>query len=264
MSILQAILLGALQGVTEFLPVSSSGHLAVLKHSMGVGEVGLLFDVLLHVASLLAVILVFRMRIARMVMGLIHWIQGKADDEDRGQVRSAGVLIVATIITGTIGILVKDFAEGLSVKVVSALFLVTAVILLVSQRFGGTKGYQGLTIKDGLICGVAQGMGVFPGISRAGITISAGLGSGMDRQTAGEFSFLLSIPAILGALVLTLKDFSELSGQVSLGPLVAGAVASFLVGLVSLVLLMRIVRAGKLGWFALYLIPLGLLGILFL
>ncbi|KGE73343.1 undecaprenyl-diphosphate phosphatase [Spirochaeta lutea] len=264
MSVLQAVLLGALQGVTEFLPVSSSGHLAVLKHTMGLQDIGLLFDVLLHGASLVAVLLVFRARIGRMVTGMYRWVRRRGDEEDFGQVRAAGILVIATAITAGIGFAVKDFAEGFAIPVVSVLFLVTAGILLVSQRFGGEKSYGELTWIDGVVCGIAQGLGVFPGISRAGITISAGLFRGMDRQTAGEFSFLLSIPAILGALVLTLKDAAELGSQVALAPLVAGSISSFLVGLVSLVLLMKVVRAGKLGWFALYLIPLGISGLLFL
>jgi undecaprenyl-diphosphatase len=136
--------------------------------------------------------------------------------------------------------------------------------LIVSHFFKGTSGFRDLRWRHGLITGLAQGIGVLPGISRSGITISAGLASGMSREVAGEFSFLLAIPAIVGALLLDIGDIGSLLGTVAPLPLILGALASFLVGVAALRLLLPIVRRGKLVWFAAYLIPLGLIAILFL
>jgi undecaprenyl-diphosphatase len=119
-------------------------------------------------------------------------------------------------------------------------------------------------MKQGVLVGLAQGFGVFPGISRSGITISAGLVSGLKREVAGEFAFLLVIPAIAGALVLKLKDIGELAGTVSPLPLLAGSLAAFVSGVLALMLLMPIVRKGKLAWFAVYLVPAGFIGLFLL
>ncbi|MDX9957228.1 MAG: undecaprenyl-diphosphate phosphatase, partial [Spirochaetia bacterium] len=118
--------------------------------------------------------------------------------------------------------------------------------------------------KQGILVGIAQGLGVFPGISRSGITISAGLAAGLKREEAGEFAFLLVIPAIAGALILKLKDIGELAGTVATLPLLAGSLAAFAAGVLALMLLMPIVRKGKLAWFAVYLVPAGVLGLFLL
>jgi undecaprenyl-diphosphatase len=266
MSILEAAVFGLLQGLTEFLPVSSSGHLAVLKSLWGYGDISILFDILLHVSTLLAVMIVFRRRIGMIVSSLWRWATRKAGDEDRIHVRLVMWIIVATFITGVLGIAIEEIlAPGENIKLVSALFLVTAAILLATAgKSAGETGYSGITARHALVLGVAQGMGVFPGISRSGITISAGLFAGLKREEAGEFSFLLSIPAILGAALLKIGDLGDLSGSLGAGPLAAGMLAGLVSGLLALVLLMRLVRSGKLFFFAFYLIPLGIIGLIFL
>ena len=129
---------------------------------------------------------------------------------------------------------------------------------------GGKKGHGDLAAKEGLITGVAQGLGVFPGISRSGITISASLLAGLSREKAGEFAFLISIPAILGAFILEVKDLGTLGSAVAPGPLAAGFAASFTVGFLAILLLLRLIRRGRLYFFAVYLIPLGVLGFILL
>jgi undecaprenyl-diphosphatase len=173
------------------------------------------------------------------------------------------MLIGATAVTGVLGILLEQNLDFGAPRFVSALFLLTAVVLLASRNRGGPRDFASITWKDALIVGFAQGFGVLPGISRAGITIAAGLFSGLDRRHAGEFSFLLSAPAILGALVLTLRDAAALGAGVGAVPVAAGFVASALVGLFSLVLLLRLVQRGKLHYFAVYLIPLGIFGLIY-
>lgn len=264
MSIAQAVLFGVIQGATEFLPVSSSGHLAVLKSVLDLSEVPILFDVLLHVATLIVVIAVFRERVWRILVSLWRWIGRRAESEDASNLRLALVIIVATVATGVVGVGLNELEVGLQPEIVSALFLVTAAILIGAHFFRGERGYGEIGVKDGLIVGVAQGFGVLPGISRSGITISASLAAGLSRERAGEFAFLISIPAILGALVLSLSDAGELAAVVGPGALVAGFAAALVVGLASLLLLIRLIRGGRLFYFAFYLVPLGIVGLIWL
>ncbi|MFW6337718.1 MAG: undecaprenyl-diphosphate phosphatase [Alkalispirochaetaceae bacterium] len=263
MSILEAILFGVVQGVAEFLPISSSGHLTLLKGLFGLQDVPLLFDVLLHVATLLVVVVVFRHRLAALVRSFARRVSGRSDETDRNNLRLILMLIGATAVTGVLGILLESLLDFGAPRSASLLFLVTAVILIASRNRGGERTILTITWKDALIVGFAQGFGVLPGISRAGITIAAGLFSGLDRPHAGEFSFLLSIPAILGALVLTLRDAEALGAGVGMMPVVVGFLSSAVVGLFSLLLLLTLVRSGKLHYFAAYLIPLAVFGLIY-
>ncbi|MFW5688200.1 MAG: undecaprenyl-diphosphate phosphatase [Spirochaetota bacterium] len=264
MTILEAILFGVIQGATEFLPVSSSGHLAVTKTILSLSEVPILFDVLLHVATLLVVVVYFRSRIGKVFVSLGRWVARNATDEDAPNLRLAWVIVVATVVTGGLGILINELDVGMHPKIVSALFIVTALILIGAHFMSGRRGYERIGLKDALIVGAAQGLGVLPGISRSGITISASLASGLSREKAGEFAFLISIPAILDALVLSLRDAGELAAVVSPAGLVAGFASALVVGLLSLVLLVRLIKSGKLFYFSFYLIPLGIVGLILL
>ncbi|MFP4374955.1 MAG: undecaprenyl-diphosphate phosphatase [Spirochaetaceae bacterium] len=262
MSVFEAFLLGVVQGLTEFLPVSSSGHLAVLKHLTGHGDVPVLFDVLLHVSTLAVVVLVFRGRIGAIIGSLGRWVARRpAGEADAENLRIVVLGLLATVVTAVLGLGISGFEAGRYPMLVGVLFLVTAAILISTRFTGGTRGYREMGAGRALLAGFAQGLGVFPGISRAGITISAGLLVGVARREAAEFSFLISIPAILGALVLTLRDMGELAAAVPPVSLIAGLVGSFIVGLLSLRLLLRLVRGGRLYLFALYLVPLGILTI---
>lgn len=263
MTVFEALLLGVVQGLTEFLPVSSSGHLAVLKHVFGRGEVPILFDVLLHISTLAVVVMVFRARIGAVLMSLGRWARRRWTAEQDGEnLRIVRLGVLATVVTGVLGVAISGLEPGRSPTLVGILFVVTAGILAATRRAAGNRGYREMGAGRALLAGFAQGLGVFPGISRAGITISAGLLSGVARREAAEFSFLISIPAILGALVLTLRDFGELAATVPPASLAAGVVSSFVVGLLSLKLLLRLVRGGGLYLFALYLVPLGILTII--
>ncbi len=267
MTILEGIALGSLQGATEFLPVSSSGHLVVMQSLFGLKEIPLLFDVILHLATLSATILVFRKRIGAIFAAIFRWVVRKARPEDQDDLRAAVAIIVGTFATGVLGILIEKFAPGENLKLVSACFLITAALLFVSERLGqrlAEAGTKSPGLREGLLVGLAQGIGVFPGISRSGITISASLAAGIEREKAGEFSFLLSLPAILGAFILQLKDADTLLTKVDPTAIIAGFVAAFAVGLFALKVLLALVKRGRLSWFALYLIPLGIAGLFFL
>ena len=265
MTVAQACILGMFQGVAEFLPISSSGHLLVFKDIMGLSEVPALFDVALHLATLASILLVFRKRVLGVIVSICRWIAGKGGEGDAENLAIVVPALVATALTAALGLAIERVDLSGSPKVVAGLLLVTAAVLVAGSRFKpGLAGYRAMGIRHGVVVGLAQGIGVFPGISRSGITISAGLASGLTRETAGEFSFLLAIPAILGALVLKLDDVAELAGTVAAAPLLAGCLVAFVVGVASLLLLMPIVRKGKLAWFAAYLAPAGLLGLFLL
>jgi undecaprenyl-diphosphatase len=260
---IQAILLGALQGATEFLPVSSSGHLVVSKELFGVSEVPVLFDVLLHVATLVAVVIVLRAQVTAFLVAIYRWTRRTVRDEDRTYLRLVPIIVVTTAITGAIGIGLDSLFDIRNPRFTSGLFLVTALLLVLTRWSRESRSLGEIGWRDAAILGVAQGFGVLPGISRSGITISTALYSGVDRKTAGEYSFLLSIPAILGALVLTMRDLDELGTQVSAIPILAGCVTAAVVGYLALTALLRIVRAGRISLFAFYLVPLGIWGVLF-
>lgn len=263
MTFLQSIALGALQGITEFLPISSSGHLVLSRRLMELAEIPILFDVILHVATLFVVLIVFRDRVGRILLALARSLVARRNEEDRENLHLLAIIIVSTFFTGIIGYGYEQLGLMPGAKVVSILFLVTAAILLATRSVQGTVNYGTIGVKQGIWTGVAQGLGVLPGISRSGITISAALLSGMDREKAGEYSFLISIPAILGALLLKLGEAEELLVVIPGQVIAAGFISSFIVGLISLLILLRLVRRGKIYLFSIYLIPLGIAGLIF-
>ncbi len=264
MSYSESLLLGVIQGLSEFLPVSSSGHLAVARHLMELKDIPLLFDVVLHVATLFVVLIVFKERVARILLALGKSLVGRGDEEDRENLRLLGLIIVSTVITGVVGLGFGALDWFGNVKTVSVFFIITALILIASRYARGNIGYGTIGLKQGALAGLAQGLGVLPGISRSGITISAALLSGMSREKAGEYSFLISIPAIMGALFLELRDAEALLSTVRPSVLALGFAAAFVVGLICLLLLLSLVRRGRLYLFSFYLIPLGIAGLFFL
>ena len=252
MTVFQAICLGFLQGIAEFLPISSSGHLAVVQNLFGLEEVPLLFDVFLHLATLASVVLYFRRKIGRLFCVLGRWITGKKQKEE-------GV-IQDDLISGT-----DENGRKTIIAVLISTF-VTAVIGIVTSKLADNSDTEKKPVSkfQALFIGLMQGLGTLPGISRSGSTIAASQLCGVDRACAGEYSFIISIPAILGAFVLELKDLGEVSSSIGACPLIAGCAAAFAWGYLALSFLMKLIRRGKLEWFSLYLIPCGILGMIFL
>lgn len=267
MTFWKAVLLGLLQGLAEFLPVSSSGHLLLVRKGLGVGEIPVLFDILLHVATLVVVVVVFRKQVWRLIRALPSLFRKTKTEDERRSLRMIGMLLLSTLITGVIGLSLSrlDFLDN--PKLVSAGFLFTAVILVFSSFVRPPKNWirsaGEVSLLSALITGVAQGIGVLPGVSRSGSTISAAVLTGMDRETAGEYSFILSIPAITGALLLDLKDAEGLFSTVNPWMVIAACLAAAISGFLALIFLIRLVKKGQLWWFALYLVPLGILGLIF-
>jgi len=286
MTIIQGILLGILQGIAEFLPISSSGHLAVAQKLFGLSDVPLLFDIVLHLATLAAVILYFRKKITKLFVILWQWLMHKTSAEDgdntdilagnteRGR-RTIIAVFVTTVVTGAIGVFTSKLIPDMSLKITASGFLVTAALLIISafiekrrkaaqQTFSSTSDTpKGINIAQAALIGVMQGIGTFPGISRSGSTIAGALFGGLDRAAAGEYSFIVSIPAILGAFVLELKDLDKVGTSIGAAPVIAGCAAAFAWGYISLTVLMKIIKKGRLEWFAAYLIPLGIAGLIF-
>ncbi|MDP2234554.1 MAG: undecaprenyl-diphosphate phosphatase, partial [Actinomycetota bacterium] len=195
MEILQAVLLGIIQGISEFLPISSSGHLRVFQELFGLtDEFGLVFDTWLHVATLAAVVVYFRTDLFNMVRSAFS-----SDPERSGDKRLAWLVVVATIPTGLIGLAGGDFFETADILYVGIAFLITATALTLADLLSRRSVHEASRLGWGraILVGVAQGIAVMPGISRAGATMAAGLGLGLDREQAARFSFLLSGPIIL-------------------------------------------------------------------
>ncbi len=263
MNFIQGIFLGVLQGVTEFLPVSSSGHLLMMRNIMGLGEIPVLFDVLLHIATLIVVIAMFRRKVVELLFSLGKWIARKSDDQDKSNMRLIGILLVTVFVTGVLGLLIDSLDLSSTPKVVFPLYLVTAVILWFTRKAPAGRSYRELNLLDGFIMGIAQGFGVLPGISRSGITISTGLYRKMNRDVAAEYSFLIFIPAVLGALLLDLKDAGNLLDTVSLPVLAVAFVTTLVSGFLALKLLVKLIDNGKFFYFSFYLVPLGILGLIF-
>jgi undecaprenyl-diphosphatase len=297
----EAIVLGIIQGLTEFLPVSSSGHLALAQYFFGITEPQLFFDIMLHVGTLGAIIVVFQRDIRDIFIAIVGRNnplgppllrgnprdKGKGGKEEREKRRFSAALsssgyqmtkesgrmfalliVVGSVPTVIIALIINMFVERLFVTplFVSGMLLTTGVILWLSGR-SGTAGAGltpcptcGLNIVNALIIGAAQGFAVLPGISRSGATISAALMRGVDREEAARFSLLLSVPAILGAVLLELKDISGI--DISVWTIIAGTVVAFVVGYVAIKVLLRTLRRGQFSRFAYYCWGIGVVSVL--
>jgi undecaprenyl-diphosphatase len=258
------LLLGIAQGLTEFLPVSSSGHLVLLQKMTGIDSPALLFDICVHVGTLLAVLLFFYKDILSMLMSICQfpsklrrtsWACVKEDQ----QLQLVFYIIIGTIPTGLMGILFRKQADILfgSISLVGLMLIITGSFLLLTRFVQpGHRSIKDISVWDALFLGFIQGLAIIPGISRSGATITAGLFIKMDRAFAGRFSFLLSIPSILGALVLELK---EPVGEAvfSYPMIILASLVSFAVGYFALRLLLHVVDQGRLYYFSPYCMLLG-------
>jgi undecaprenyl-diphosphatase len=267
---IEAVVLGVVQGLTEFLPVSSSGHLVLFQHLFGLVEPELLFDISVHVGTLIAVLVVFYRDILQILdalvrlPGLVRSTGGwGALFTGHPEIRLLAMIVAGCIPTALLGVLFAKVAEQLfgTVWLVGAALLVTGTFLWFTQRQKAIgRPIRQMRLKDALIIGLIQGLAIIPGISRSGATISAALYLGVDRELAGRFSFLLSIPAILGALVLGL-DSEAFHTDLPMGTIVLGSLAAAFVGYLALVVLLKMVKKGQLHRFAPYCWLVGIMAI---
>ena len=270
MSLLSSILLGLIQGLAEFLPISSSGHLAIAEHFLGQAGVPAtpdFFDVLLHLGTLVAVFVAYWKDIREMIVELIDGVRDLAHGTTPTPMPPARRLILL-IIVATVPLFavlpIKDWIEGLSGNIyfVAGALIVTGFLLFASDRVKkGRKTEKTATLVDVLLVGVAQAIATCPGISRSGTTITAGCFAGFDRKFAVRFSFLMSIPAILGANLLTLIDAIRENAVVvaDIPVYLVGVAVAAVVGYVCIRLLKMIADKGKFGWFAYYCWTVGLI-----
>lgn len=268
MSFFQAFLLGFVQGLTEFLPVSSSAHLIFFQHLLGFKESLLAFDIVLHLGTLTAVLIYFAKDLVPMVRdssyGIFCLLRRRSWTETfeaAPYFRWFLGILTASLPTGLMGILFGDWFEVLfgSLELTGVMLLLNSILLRLTLYFQkGRKGIEEMRVTDFVIIGVFQGIAIIPGISRSGATIASGLFLGMERETAFRFSFLIAIPAILGAGIFELRHW-EAFGTLSPLDFGIGFLVSAVAGFLALFILRRMIKRGKLQIFSLYTFLLGVL-----
>jgi len=253
MSILQAIILGAIQGITEWLPISSSGHLVIAQEFFCLQN-PLFFDILLHISTLLVVFFIFKKDILDIIKSILQW------DFKSENGKLALFIILGTIPTCIIGMSFHNSFKVMfsNLWIVAIALMATGILLLVTK----IKKYHrnnNLNFKNALLIGTIQGIAIIPGISRSGSTISGGILSGIDKLKAARFSFLLSIPAILGALLVEYNNINIQSYSTDWIPILIGMLTATIIGYMSLKLLLNIIKSDKLHLFGYYCIALSII-----
>jgi len=270
LSFFQAIILGIFQGVAEFLPISSSGHLALLQKFFGIKEGNLFFTEMLHFGTLISIFIVYFNDILKMIVEFFKLIfsivKGNKVEKINKHQKLALLIIIGSIPTAIVGLLFEDFFESLytSILPIGIAFLVTGLLLWFSEK----KAYQNKNISkmsyvDSLIIGTAQGIAIIPGISRSGSTIVAGLLRGLNKPLATEYSFLLALPATFGAGLLGILKLIKSNSEILIDlPLIAGVLISAIVGIFSIRFLVRLLNKNKLHYFSYYLWAIGIITII--
>lgn len=261
MTILEALILGVIQGLTEFLPVSSSGHLEIAKHLFGQDQLpqeSLLITVVLHSATALSTIVVFRKDILEILKGLFQF---KWNDEFKFSLK----IILSMLPAATIGVLYNDEMEALfdgQVTLVGFMLILTGLLLFLADRAKNTN--KGVSYKSSFLIGIAQAIAILPGISRSGATISTSVLLGIDREKAARFSFLMVVPLILGKIAKDIMDGAFVQTETSFAVLSVGFLSAFIVGLIACTWMIQLVKRSQLKYFAYYCFVVGLIAIFFL
>ncbi|QQY80685.1 undecaprenyl-diphosphatase [Keratinibaculum paraultunense] len=266
MTLFQAIILGIFQGISEFLPISSSGHLVVLQHFFNIKEGNLFFTEMLHFGTLISIVIVYFNDIMNIIVEFFKMlrdgIKNKKFKITNDYQKLALLIIIGSIPTAIIGLLFEDFFEKLyssSLLPIGIAFLVTGFLLwIANKKPNEAKKVKEMTILDSLIVGTFQGIAIIPGISRSGSTIVAGLFRGFDRSLATEFSFLLALPATFGAGLLGIMDVIKTGSKTTIDmPLIIGILLSTIVGILAIKFLIKVLKRNKLHYFSYYLWIIG-------
>lgn len=261
MSILESIILGIVQGLTEFLPVSSSGHLQIAKEIMGVTiEDNITFDVTLHAATVLSTIVILWSEVKYLFKGLFMF---RYNDQTKYVLK----ILLSMIPVGIVGLLLKDtmnemLASEAILAIVGAMLLLTALLLLFAYK-AKPRNKQTISYRDAFIIGLSQAVATMPGLSRSGTTISTGLILGNQKAVVAEFSFLMVLLPIIGESFLEIMDGALVMQGISTAALAAGFVAAFITGCLACKFMIGIIKRGKLVWFSLYCALAGLTSIIF-
>ncbi|SHJ56738.1 Undecaprenyl-diphosphatase [Anaerobranca californiensis DSM 14826] len=274
MTILEAIIVGIVQGLTEFIPVSSSAHIVLTQNLLGVKQPGITFEVVVHIGTLFSVFWIFGSDIIKLLKAVVDLPRTITKNETFESLKTKNdrnlifMLILGTLVTGTIGVLFKDFFVSFyhNNTAIGIALLVTGFILWISQKLNpGYKKEGEIGILDAIIVGAFQSLAIFPGISRSGSTIAGALLRKMDKETAVRYSFLLSIPAILGATLLEVKEVLETGFDQSLAlPYIFGLIFSAISGIIAIKWLVAFLKKGKLHYFSFYCWFIGILVLLLL
>ncbi len=254
MSAIEAIILGIIQGLTEFLPVSSSGHLELGKAILGdksLPEESLLFTVVLHFATALSTVVIFRKEILEIIVGLLQF---KWNEQTEFSLK----IILSMVPAALIGVLFNDQIEALfsrQIILVGTMLILTGLLLFLADRAKNTD--KPVTYKSAILIGIAQAIAILPGISRSGATISTSVLLGIDRERAARFSFLMVVPLILGKMAKDLLDGGIAESQMDILPLILGAVAAFVSGLVACQWMISLVKKSQLKYFSFYCLIVG-------
>jgi len=264
LDLLKSILLGLVQGLSEFLPISSSGHLVIFAEILNFHEEGIAFEVFVHFGTLLSIFVAFRKELLKMIKApFAVWINKNEDPELKEYLRWDLFVLIATIPAGVIGLAFKDQIEMAFSNVLLVYFMlaITGLIMTITPKLKN-KGTP-FTATNTFIIGFAQAFAILPGISRSGSTIFAGLAQGIDREKVAPFSFIMSIPAVFGAVLLKVKDLLEVgidsSGIINY---TAGTLVAFISGYLAIIWLLDIVKKGKLQWFGYYCFIVSAAGII--
>lgn len=257
MDIISAMIVGLVQGLTEFLPVSSSAHLIFIQHLLGLSDASVGFDVLLHVGTLVAVFVYFFKDIVLMIYAFFlslgdlfkgRFLEGIKEEPYK---KLAWLVIIATIPVGVVGLLFNDAVTAMftGITIPAFFLLITGVLLYVSQRMNnGGIDQSNIGLKEAIIMGCGQAIAIMPGLSRSGTTIAAGLFSDLDKEFAARFSFLLSIPAILGAALVQIKDIGAVDANI--GAYIAGFIVAAISGYFAIKFLLKLIQEKSLDVFA--------------
>jgi len=262
------LILALLQGVTEFFPISSSGHLVLIQHMLGLKDVPILYDLILHLGTTVAVILVYYRSIGEILWDFLRWmIKGKVERKETyesGNVKLLLYILISVAVTGIMGTLFKDMLSSFFYRPRFALLFlaVTGVILLMTVFIkGGEKDIKTVSVPFPLIIGAAQAFAILPGISRSGATIATGLFLGTQRAFAALFSFLLAIPSVFGASLFEFITIHDHAGMgMNHGILITAFMVSLIAGFFSLKLLIRFVMGGKIYLFSFYCFAVSIAG----
>lgn len=261
MTLPEMIVLAVVQGLTEFLPISSSGHLVLANAILGLAQPGIAVEIVLHLGTLAAVVLYFRRDLAQLARSAAVYLGGGRGERERASIAMVLALAVGTAPSVAAGLLAKSRLESLyeNPRQTSIELLVTALILLSTLLV--RRGARPVSIGRALVIGFFQALSLLPGVSRSGATISGGLYLRIRPEEAARFSFLLSIPAILGAIVLEAPAVLREAGQGRAGLLLAGCLISFALGYLSIAALLKIVGRGRFGFFGIYCLLVGIAGL---